>query len=184
MLVWNPQTGEKLRSILIEANGGTHYVDFSPTKKQIVTGSIHFDRQNDTGSTSIALTYPLTGVTEWQRSMPGWVKPVFTPDGGSIAALSVGQLLSLIDVETGQLKHDARLADAAKGAKWNDFAFIHNGRAGRRQPSDDGPSSKSSIPQESKLAVGGIDAEGRGFVIVRPMGDESTPQPKQSAGTR
>jgi WD40 repeat protein len=156
VLVWNPETGEKLRTILIQANGGTHYVTFSPDKKLIATGSVQFDKENDTSSTAISVTYPLSGITEWQRTLPGWAKPLFTDEGKTLAVLSGRQSINLVNVDTGEIKKEPTAPFAPPGSRFNDFTVSHKAR---------------------KLAVGGIDANRRGFVTVWSLGEESTAPP-------
>jgi WD40 repeat protein len=155
-IIWNPQTGEKIRTLQIEANGGTQYVAFSPNKKLIVTGSVRFDKENDTKSTSIAVTYPLSGITEWTQTVPGWSKPAFTSDGKSIAILCGRESIRLVSAETGQLQHEMKVTDALPGGKWNDFA---------------------ALPDISKLAIGGTDASGKGVVAIWRPGDSQSTQP-------
>jgi WD40 repeat protein len=156
VLVWNPQSGEKMRTILIEANGGTHRVAFSPNQKLIATGSELYDKEKDTSSTSIAVMYPLSGSREWQRVVPGWSKLEFVPDGTALAVLSGGQSIQYLDVRTGQTKQVPTAPFAPPGARFNDFAVAHKGR---------------------KLAVGGIDANRRGLVFVWPTGEGSAASP-------
>jgi WD40 repeat protein len=154
VLVWNPQTGEKMRTILLEANGGSHYVAFAPNKKLIVTGSVRFDKENDTKSTSVAVTYPLSGITEWSQIVPGWSKPAFTPDGQNIVVLSGRESIRVLNADTGQLKHELKAADSLPGGQWNDFAI--------------GP--------QSNLILAGATAERRGIVEVREVdGRRATP---------
>jgi WD40 repeat protein len=153
VLVWNTENGEKLRTILIQANGGTHYVAFAPVKKLIATGSVQFDKENDTSSTAISMIYPLSGIMEWQRTLSGWAKPLFTHDGNTVGVLSGGQSINLINVDTGEMKDEVQAANIAPpGARFNDFSVSHKGR---------------------KLAVGGIDANRRGFIMIWPLGEDS-----------
>jgi hypothetical protein len=140
----------------MQANGGTHYVAFSPAKKLIATGSVQFDKENDTSSTAIGMTYPLSGITEWQRTLPGWAKPLFTDDGKSLAVLSGRQSINLINVETGQMKEEPTAPFAPPGSRFNDFAVSHKAR---------------------KLAVGGVDANRRGFVTLWPLDAVSKTSP-------
>ncbi|MEX2139060.1 MAG: protein kinase [Pirellulales bacterium] len=146
VLVWNPQTGEKMRTLLIEANGGTHYVAFSPIKKLIVTGSVHFDKENDTRSTAIGVAYPLSGITEWRQTMPGWAKPAFSADGRTLAVLCDRKSIRFVDVESGQLKHELHAADSPLGGRWNDLAIT---------------------PQGRRLVIGGATAASRGIMQIR-----------------
>jgi WD40 repeat protein len=140
VIIWNPTTGEKVRAIQIEANGGTHYVAFAPDKKLIVTGSVRFDKENDTASTSVAMTYPLSGITEWAQTFPGWSKPAFTPDGESVVVLCGRESVRVVNAQSGQLKHEIKAANSSPGTKWTDFAISRHsnqiavgGRIGNNQ---------------------------------------------------
>ena len=155
VLVWDPHSGAKLRTIQIEANAGTHYVDFSPNQKQIVTGSELYDKENDTSSTSIAVSYPLSGITEWAQIVPGWSKAAFTPDGQGIVVLSGRESIRLLNANTGQLKHELKAADYLPGGHWNDFAIG---------------------AEDQTLAVGGVDAIGKGVVEIRQLSTSNSSQ--------
>jgi WD40 repeat protein len=146
VIIWNPETGEKLRTMTNEANGGTHAVAFSPNSKLVVIGARSFDKDNDTSTTAVSLAHALTGIMEWQQTVLGWANPkAFSPDGKSVAVLCRKRSIQFLDTETGEMKHEIRLADSHKGARWNDFAIM---------------------PQGHMLAIGGIDAGKRGFVTV------------------
>jgi WD40 repeat protein len=84
-VIWDAQTGKQLRTITNESNGGTHAVVFSPTGNVVAIGSRQFDKTNDTSTTTVSLTNAISGITEWQQTMPGWAKPGgFSPDGKSL----------------------------------------------------------------------------------------------------
>jgi len=154
VIIWNPRTGMKMRTLLKEANGGTHAVAFSPNSKLVVIGTRHFDKDNDTSSTSVSLAHALSGITEWQQTIPGWAIPKgFSPDGKSVVVLCRGQLIRLVDTATGTVKHEIQAADSAQGGRWND-CFVS--------------------PQARALAIGGVDAEKRGFVEVWALDGAST----------
>jgi uncharacterized protein (TIGR03067 family) len=132
----------------IEANAGTHYVDFSPNKKQIVTGSELYDKENDASSTSVAVAYPLSGITEWMQTVPGWSKSAFTSDGKSVVILCGRESIRVVNAETGQLQHEIKAADSLPGGQWKDFAIE---------------------PQRGKLILAGVTAERRGIVEIREV---------------
>jgi WD40 repeat protein len=146
VIIWNPKTGTKIRTMPKEANGGTHAVAFSPNSKLVVIGARIFDKDSDTSTTAISLAHAVTGIMEWQRTVPGWANPkTFAPDGKSVAVLCGGQSIRFFETETGKVKHEIRSADSSPGGRWNDFTLS---------------------PQGHLLAIGGIDAEKRGFVDV------------------
>ena len=146
VLVWNPQTGEKLRTILLDANGGTHAIAFSPTKKLIAVGSLNFDKENDTRSTSLSLIYPLSGITEWQRTISGPAMPrAFLPDGSAVLAQYDRKSLHLYETETGQLRRELRAADSPPAGRWQDVSLAL---------------------QVNRIAIGGTDADQKGMVTV------------------
>ena len=146
VIVWNSQTGKETRTIATDANGGTHSVAFSPNSKLVAFGSVRFDKDNDTSASAVSLTHVLSGITEWQQTIPGWARPkAFTPDGKSVAVLCGGQSIRFLDTATGTVKHEIRATDFPQGGRWNDFAIT---------------------PDGDTLALGGIDAQKRGFVEV------------------
>jgi serine/threonine-protein kinase len=150
VLVWNPQTGEKLRAILIEANGGTHMLALSPTNKLAAIGSLHFNKEEDTRSTSVGLTYPLSGITQWQRTFPGAAVPkAFLPDGKSVALLCDGKSIRFVDVESGQVKYELAATDSPPVGRWSDAAIA---------------------PQAKRLIIATVGGEGQGAVTVWDLG--------------
>ena len=144
VILWNAQTGTKIRTVSTEANGGTHAAAFSPNSKRVMIGSRTFDKDNDTSTTAITLTHALTGVVEWRQTVPGWAKPVaFLPDGRSVAVLCGGQSIRLVDAETGTGKHEIRSADSSQAGRWNDVAVA---------------------PRAHLLVIGGVDNQRKGSV--------------------
>ena len=133
-----------MRTLVINANGGTHSIAFAPNKKLLVAASRVFDKENDTSKTLITLAYPASGITEWQQSVGGWAKPAFMPSGNAIAVLAAGKSVRFLDTETGSLKHEITL-DSSRVLRWNDFALS---------------------PRAALLAVGGIDKDEKGSVGV------------------
>ncbi|MCI0358741.1 MAG: WD40 repeat domain-containing protein [Planctomycetaceae bacterium] len=159
VITWNLQTGEKVRSILIQANSGTHMVAFAPGKKLVAIGSRHYDKENDTYSTSIGVAYPLSGITEWQQTISGWGSPkAFSPDGKFVLVQCGGESIWFIDAETGQTKHEIKAADSPMRGRWSDFAVA---------------------PQGQRIVIGGAAGEGKGFVEVWDIGDLGDAKPKQ-----
>ena len=77
---------------------------FSPDSKLIAIGVRYFNKDNDTSWTTIHLFqagHAGTGISEWQRSIPDWDKPVaFAPFQHSIAVLG-GHKISFYDIKSG-----------------------------------------------------------------------------------
>lgn len=166
VIVWNPQTGEKLRTITQEANGGTHAIAFSSVKNLLVVGSRIFIRENDTSTTTISVVYPLSGITQWQRTFPGWVNPKsFSPDGKSVVALFGSESIQFLEAETGNMRQEIKCADyipakPREGGQWNDFAIS---------------------PTSARLAIAGVDKERKGSVEIWGMSSSGTAAHSASA---
>ena len=142
VIVWDVASGKKTRTLAIESNGGTLGLASSPTRKMIAIASRNFDKENDTSSTAIGVAYPLSGITEWQRTFAGGALPkAFSPDGKRLLVQS-RQSIVVLNVETGQDQHELKPADE-KSIRWNDFALASQGPA---------------------LAIGGSTSEQKGFV--------------------
>ena len=161
VIVWNPESGEKLRTLVINANGGTHSIAFAPNKKLLVAASRVFDKENDTSKTLITLAYPASGITEWQQSVPGWAKPAFALDGNTLALLSSEKKVRFLDAETGSVKHELAL-DRPQVLRWNDFAV--------------------ATKAVHLLAVGGKDKDEKGVVEVWDLNGALAPH--DSCGQR
>ena len=138
VILWNPQSGEKLRTIAGHANAGTHSLAFSPSGKMLAIGSQQYDKENDTYMTTVNVTYARSGITEWQRTFPGWAFPkAFSPDGQTLLLLKE-QSIRLIDVETGGEQREITSENLSKEGRWNDFAIA---------------------PQSGLLVIGAVDGE-------------------------
>jgi WD40 repeat protein len=123
LLLWDLKTQAIHRTIMIDANGSTHAVVFSPQKKLAAIGSIQFDKENDTRSSRIQLAYPLSGITEWKQTIDGGALPrAFLPDGKQLVALCERKSIRFFDVETGQMKREIKAADSAAGGIWVELA--------------------------------------------------------------
>jgi len=151
VLIWNAQTGQKVSTILQEANSGTHTVVFSPTKKLVAIGSRHYDKESDTYKASVVLANAVSGITEWTQLLPGSMEPKgFSPDGKNVLTLCGRESIWFIDTESGQIKQDIKCAGflpaaPRQGSQWIDFAI-----------SSTGPT----------LAIGGVDKERKGSVEI------------------
>lgn len=154
VIVWNPQSGEKMRVLSQEANGGTHAVAFSPHGKKVVIGSRHFDNENNTSTTSIRLAYPLSGVTAWQQMVKGSAIPKeFSPDGKSVVVLCGGKSVQVTDAETGAVNNELQSADfppesPLQGGRWFDVALS---------------------PDRTRLGIVGVDSKKQNLVVVIAM---------------
>jgi WD40 repeat protein len=147
-ILWNPYAGTIIQKVSIPANGGARAVAISPDSKLAAIASQNFDNANDTSSMTITLAHPLSGVVGWQRTIPGWARPVvFTPDGKSVVALCGGKSIQSFDVATGEEQREIR---AAEGERWTDLAIA---------------------PEGDTLAVGAVDNERRCFVNVLSLGE-------------
>ncbi|MDA1231676.1 MAG: hypothetical protein O2856_12960 [Planctomycetota bacterium] len=159
VIVWNPQSGEKLQVLSQEANGGTHAVAFSPDGNKVVIASRHFDNENGTSTTTVRLAYPLSGITAWQQTVEGWAKPKgFLPDGKSVVVLFAGKLIRLMDAETGAVKNESQSADfppdsPLQAGRWIDIAIS---------------------PDGTRLAIGGVASTNLSFVEVFKMSPADT----------
>ena len=127
IIIWDPQTGKKTLTSSTDANCGAHSVCFSPTRKQIAWSAVRYDKENDKYATSVSLTYPLSGITDWQKTIPGWAFPkAFLPDGKCVA-VQHGNAIEIVDTETGATKHELKPLGENAGEHWNDFAIVPAG---------------------------------------------------------
>jgi WD40 repeat protein len=145
VILWNPQTGTKRRTVLTEAGGSAHSVAFSPDSKLIAINSLHVDIDRTQTASAISLAHVESGVIEWRRTSPGSVKPMAFY-GGSVVALRGGQSLWFLQKETGLTQSILnRSADPQDGGRWNDFVIAKQGHM---------------------WVIGGEDAEGKGSITV------------------
>ena len=154
VILWNAQTGEKIRTITNNDNQGTWSVAFSPDSQQVAIGSLNQDQDQEFLIAAVRLANVATGITEWRQRVPySSGKVSFAPDGKSIAVMS-GQWarsIKLLDVETGILEQEIRsTVNKPTAPTWFDFAIA---------------------PQGGKLLISG-NGEGRfGFVEVWDFDD-------------
>jgi WD40 repeat protein len=130
VVIWNAQTGTKLRTVLTEANGGAHSVAFSPDGKLMAISSLRFDadKANDAGTSAIiSLAHVASGVVQWRRTFSGSAKPVAFYSG-AVLVLSGGQSMRFLQLETGNtVAIINRAADPLRGGRWNDFTIVKRG---------------------------------------------------------
>jgi WD40 repeat protein len=162
VLIWNSQAGERLCSVSVKANGGTHAVIFAPNSKQIAIASRSFNKENDTSSTTVSVLYVLSGVMDWSRSFPSSVKPIaYQPDGKVFLQVHSSESLRFINAQTGAIVSIIDSTDAAKGGRWNDVVMTPNGHL---------------------HVISGLDAQKRGFVEVWTLGSESAKDAEKPGG--
>jgi hypothetical protein len=150
VILWNPKTGEKLRTFPSEANGGTHAAAFSPDSKLLAIGSRIFDKDNDTSTTKIRLLHAGTGIMDWVHAVPGWANPkAFSPDGKKVVVLCGGESIQFLDAETGVAQQEIQSAGSPQRGRWTDFAIA---------------------PEARKLVIGGVDSEQNGTIEVWDLG--------------
>jgi WD40 repeat protein len=146
VILWNAQSGKKLRTISTEAGGDVHSVAFSSDGKRLAISSLHLDvdEANDAGQGAITVAHVASGVVRWRGTFSGMARPVgfFTAEGMSLHGR---QDLRFRDAETGELLASFGPQSPDQGARWNDFVIAKRGHM---------------------LAIGGVDHERRGRVEV------------------
>ncbi len=129
VIIWNPRTAERIRTITSDVNVGTQSVVFSPDSKMIVFGADQYDRQNATGVTAVGMTYVRSGITGWVQTVPdGGTPSGFSPDGKSVLVLRQ-QSLQFLNAETGAVEREIKSTDLSTKGRWDDIAIAP--RAGR-----------------------------------------------------
>jgi serine/threonine protein kinase/WD40 repeat protein len=163
VILWDAETGAKVRTIEIAANGGVHAVAFSPDGKRMAIGSRAFNKEDDTSTTMVSMVYPATGIVDWRRTLAGWANPKgFTPDGRQVAVQCGGESIQLLDVQTGAATREVKaFATVGEDGRWRDFALLN----------------------PDVLVTGGEDNEGRGIVDVWKLsGPGELHNPEDNAG--
>jgi WD40 repeat protein len=161
VIVWNPASGEKLRTIEQTTNGGVHSVVFGPETTLLAFAALEFDKDSERKSTKIILAHAGSGLTEWQQSIPrGAAVKGFSADSKSIAVLSGGRSIELFDTETGQAKYEIDLADSPETLRWADLSIAAKGNV---------------------LAIGGVGNDRKGSVEIWAV---PTPELAPDTGAR
>ena len=160
--IWDTVSGEMQR-ILVPVKGARAWsVAFSPDSKRVAIGTQRYDKDGDSSAVAVSLTHVASGITEWCQTVPGWSKTLaFSPDGKGVLVLCGGPGVQFLDTETGKLQNAIRRKDSPKPERWNDMAVA---------------------PQANRLAIGGNDAEKRGFVELWDLSGAAasgTSAPKQ-----
>jgi dipeptidyl aminopeptidase/acylaminoacyl peptidase len=153
VVIWNPHTGAKIRTIPTNDNGGIRSVAFSPDSKLLAIGSQRFDRDKVKGASTgaVSLAHVSSGIVDWLQTVPGWAKPVaFSPDGKSVVVLCGGPSIRFLETEAGRVRHEIRPADSPQREQWNDFAIA---------------------PQPHMLAIAAVDNVQKGSVEIVEIWD-------------
>ena len=142
--LWDPQTGQMVKTIRLPDNGGALSLAFSPDGRRLAIGAMRYDKATDVTSGAISVAYPASGIMDLTWLVPVSVRPVaFSSDGKLIGARSARNAVTLWDSMTGTAAHELRSSDKAEAERWSSLAFS---------------------PKANRLAIGGVDAEQRGFV--------------------
>jgi WD40 repeat protein len=155
-ILWDANTGKKTAVISQPSNGGTHAVAFSPDGKRLVTGTLIFDKENDTSTTAISVAYSKSGIMEWQRMLSRVMPVAFSPDGNSILTLSNNNAVQILNAKTGQVMSEIRGGAPAEVGRWNCCVVVPHGRV---------------------LVIGGESREKGGFVEVWDFGGTPVREP-------
>ena len=170
-ILWNPQSGVKIRTITQKADAATlsGSVAFSPNSKSLVIGSEICDKDINSATyrwvdssrpTMVSLASVASGIPRWQQTFPHWVNAKgFTPDGKSVAVFWLGQSIRFLDTATGNVNYEIEVADFHPGGQWNTSAIA---------------------PQGQMLAIGGVDAEKQNFVDVWSFAASDSSVPPQA----
>ena len=153
IVIWSARAFTQLRTVAVEANGGTHSVAFSTDGKLMVIGSLSFERDNlaDPGTSIISLADVASGVVHWRHTKSGGPEPVAFYSGAVLAMGDRGQSMWFYQVEAGTvLSQLTRAADPVPGGRWNGFTFAKRG---------------------GMWVIGGEDADHKGSVeVIYPEG--------------
>ena len=129
-VIWDARTFTKLRTVSIEANGGTESVAFSPDGKLMAISSGHFDKDkvSHPGASIISLANVASGMVQWRQTLSGSANPVAFQQGG-VLVLCDGQSMACLELKTGEYLFEIhRSADPRDGGRWNDFVIVKQGR--------------------------------------------------------
>ena len=150
VILWNLQTGAKIRTMTTEFNGSTHAVAFSPNGKLVVIGWRPFDKEDDANANSLSVFNALSGTVEWQKTFTGLAKPVaFMPNEPVVLVLCRGGFLWLAAEKGAAIWAAICPAGYDRGTQWNDFAIA---------------------PQGYRLAISGVTKDKQEFVEVVDFG--------------
>jgi WD40 repeat protein len=97
VIIWNVASGNVVRKIETNDNGGTASVAYSPDGKLIAIGSQRFDNDNTAvpSSGAVVLVHAATGIADWLQNVPVWANSVaFSPDGKNVIVLCGNRQIS------------------------------------------------------------------------------------------
>jgi WD40 repeat protein len=97
VIIWNVASGNVVREIETNDNGGTASVAYSPDGKLIAIGSQRFDNDNTAvpSSGAVVLVHAATGIADWLQNVPVWANSVaFSPDGKNVIVLCGNRQIS------------------------------------------------------------------------------------------
>ncbi len=123
VIIWNPQTGAKLRTITNEANLGTRSAAFLPDSETVLICSDNYDKEGATTTATISLANAATGTIQRQHKVPGGASKVLSPDGKTILVLT-GKSIQFLDAETGTVKRKIKSDNLSKDGQLGDFALL------------------------------------------------------------
>ncbi len=124
MLLWDATTGKMQRRFDTRANGGTHALAVSPDGKLAVIGSVSFDKNKDrdAASTMLHIVRTGSGLLEWNRKLPGFLRNVqFTPDGKNVLVLSSKKGLESYRIDSGVMNREISSESTPFGGSWISF---------------------------------------------------------------
>jgi WD40 repeat protein len=147
ILIADAATGKLLRSI---AMPNALSVAFSPDGKRLAVGRM-VNRGGDVTSGAISLVELPSGVLFQEWPVPVAVRPLaFSADGKAVVSSSAKNGVTLWDASGKAIR---TIGPGDNRGRWDDFALSPRGNA---------------------LAVGGVDADGRGVVEVWDLGGAAT----------
>ncbi len=129
VVIWDAETGAKIRTVIADANHRVHTTAFSHDGKHLAIASLHLDvdKADDAITSTISLINVASGVTAWRKTTSGSARPIaFYSD--AVLALIGGQSMQLFQVETGQTLMALNRPPDPKGVgQWNDFLIVKHG---------------------------------------------------------
>ena len=154
--LWNAESYAKIRTIPIDANGGTHALAFSRDGKLMAIGSLIFDRQkpDNPGTSIISLANVGSGVVQWRRTNSGGPRPVAFYNGAVFTIDGDGQSIWVFARNDGKILTQLTRAPDPRAS-----GCTRPGLSGRRRRAAE--SSKTGRP-------GCCEGDGGGYRSRRP----------------
>lgn len=145
MILWNPRTSKRIRTISTAAGGDTRSVVFSANSKLLVIGTQRVDERGGSGGGSVSVVHVSSGITKWLKPVSNSSKPVFFHGEGALVELYGRKSMGFRAQETGDLLALVNALSADSAAKWNDLVTAKRGHM---------------------LAIGGVDHEEKGTLQI------------------